>query len=557
MNFLDFINAKNERIKNTQYLLEGFKNEDFKKVFGLIRNLLQKNIDSHVIIDSAPTELKIGGQEFQSYFIYFSDDKKKFPTKAITINYRTNAKTFDPYSITFYDKDQISKLLWNDDNTPVKASLDINFMGASIVYYLPVIYHIINTGDYSLSETKIKDLAGKVYNKKLKESYHNFYIGALNYHVYENIDDNKLFDIFSIKSNIALNNGFDSIQNYIFHENELEDKKKEFLDRRKQAQREGDVEAERHFYKQYRMILDAIKGGATSIDELEMSIQKKLDVSIDNKELEKTEKEFKKKTKDPEIAFKQMHSYINAVIKGLQPGCILCGAPGIGKTYRVLTQLKAKGYVNGQNLDIIKGKCTPRQLYLSMYEHKDKGHIIVIDDADALVGPKAPEDVINILKGALDSTTDDEGGRNVSYRVSGDLKDNEGIPVPKTMSYAGSVIVITNYTVAELDSALKSRVFTQTLDFTTEQLLKIIKEIMPAIEPNRISPKAKIQAYEYLSELAEKGTDMEISIRSFGTCARIFQLGEDPENDLSIDDIKDMIEEQMSNMARQRKRKNY
>ena len=40
--------------------------------------------------------------------------------------------------------------------------------------------------------------------------------------------------------------------------------------------------------------------------------------------------------------------------------------------------------------------------------------IIVIDDADALVGPKAPEIAINILKAALDSTADDEG-RLVSF----------------------------------------------------------------------------------------------------------------------------------------------
>ena len=66
-----------------------------------------------------------------------------------------------------------------------------------------------------------------------------------------------------------------------------------------------------------------------------------------------------------------------------------------------------------------------------MYNNKEKGKIIVIDDADSLVGPKAPEIVINILKAALDSTADDEG-RLVTYKVTGDLKDEDGIVIPKS-----------------------------------------------------------------------------------------------------------------------------
>ena len=239
-----------------------------------------------------------------------------------------------------------------------------------------------------------------------------------------------------------------------------------------------------------------------------------------------------------------MQGYVKAVIKGLQPGCVLCGAPGVGKTYRVMQQLKANGYTHGQNLAVIKGRCTPRQLYLTLYEYKRKGDMILIDDADSLVGPKAPEDVINILKAALDSTSDDEG-RLVSYRISGKLLDDEEQPVPKEMYYNGSIIVITNYSAGQLDTAIKNRVFLQSLDFSTKQLLDIIKKLIPAIAPDKLSSQAKMKAYQYLTDMSENGDAMEISIRSFTTCARLFQVCEgDP--DFNDDDARSMIKEQMA-----------
>ena len=88
----------------------------------------------------------------------------------------------------------------------------------------------------------------------------------------------------------------------------------------------------------------------------------------------------------------------------LRPSVVLCGAPGVGKTYNVKKQLKAAGYNEGHNLCTIKGKCTPRVLYMTLMDYKDKNDIVLIDDADGLVGPGAPEDCINILKAALDST---------------------------------------------------------------------------------------------------------------------------------------------------------
>ena len=299
---------------------------------------------------------------------------------------------------------------------------------------------------------------------------------------------------------------------------------------------------------EYQDIVNAIKGGAKTIDDIKMSLSKNVSVSIPKSESEKqVQDEIEEKRKDPEQAFKEMQVYVNTVIKGLQPGVILCGAPGIGKTYRVLQQLKANHYVDGHGLEIIKGKCTPRQLYLSLYKFKEKGNIVLIDDADALVGPKAPEDCINMLKAALDSTSSDEG-RKVSYRVSGKILDDEGDEIPKVMYYNGGVIVITNYSVGQLDTALRGRTFIQSLDFSTEQVLSIIEKLMPEIDKQKLTMKAKQKAIAYLRELNEQGANMEISIRTFSTCAKLFTICED-DPEMSDDDVKSMIKEQMENQS--------
>lgn len=546
MNFAEFMKNKEIQMANESLLMEGFSQKSFKDAWKLIVSLFHKNIKGKVYPCSTPDDTTIDGTKCKSFLVGVVGDGKKIIDRGFSVNFAVNGKSMEPFSVSFYDPDGMRDLWWDDDTPTTHAALDVSMMGASIVYYLPIIYHIMNTGSFELTDEKANEIRKKVYDKKNECYTDEFWVGALKYKILEGISRTKLFEAFKLNNEIREKRARSSYGNIM--ENELQNKKEQVYKDLKQSRIDGDKELEKKLYKEYRQILDAIKGGATSLGDFEASVQKKVKVTIrQDEKTQDAEVKFQKETKDPKKAFKEMQAYVNAVIKGLQPGCILCGAPGIGKTYRVLQQLKAHKYVNGQNMDIIKGKCTPRQLYLSMYEHQDKGHIIVIDDADALVGPKAPEDVINILKGALDSTTDDEGGRLVSYRVSGELKDDEGTPVPKRMSYKGSVIVITNYSVGQLDTALRGRVFTQSLDFTTKQLLDIIHEIMPAIEPTKLKSTAKIKAFDYLSEMEEKGEDMEISIRTFGTCARLFQICED-DPDLDEEDARSMIKEQMTNM---------
>lgn len=300
-------------------------------------------------------------------------------------------------------------------------------------------------------------------------------------------------------------------------------------------------------------MLKAIKGGATTLEEFNLYIKKQEKVTykvkadkVDKKKLEEYE-EKKKEVKEPQVAFAEMKGYLSMVCNGLQPGLIICGAPGVGKTYNVMKFLKSHGKdMDRGNLHIIKGKCTTRNLYLDLYNFKEKGDVILIDDADSLIGPKAPEDTINLLKAALDSNDDD--GRLVSYRVGGRLTDDDGQEVPKSFKYKGSVVVLTNYNIGQIDTAIKGRVFTQDLNFTTKQLLSLVHNLMPALGEGMINQRAKIKAYDYLIELADEGVGMEVSIRSFLTCAKLFQMGEE-NTDFTDDMIKSMIKDQVEHQA--------
>ena len=76
---------------------------------------------------------------------------------------------------------------------------------------------------------------------------------------------------------------------------------------------------------------------------------------------------------------------------------------------------------------------------------------------------------------------------------------------------------------------------------------------MPKIEPETLSTKAKMMAYDYLVELSKDNSEnMEISIRTFGICAKIFETSLDPTDDFTYEEALAMIKEQMRLQAARR-----
>ena len=540
MSFLDFVKHKDMMNENAQWINEAFKEKDYNKAKKAILSILKKEITVGNVYYLGVYDLKVDGNDCSSAMYLVVDKDGVSMKSSFSINFLKSGQSMVPYSIIFFNKSYCTSMLWGNVSTyTAKAQLEIKMMGASIVYYIPIIANVINSGKFDISSEEAVKLGRKVYDTKNECVSWDMYFGAQKYHIYEGISEDKVIEKYHLNLGHKYKKVGDTYQ--WINETELEDRKKEVYAKMK-ANTDPDIG--KALYKEYRQILNAIKGGATSLEDLECSVKKNVSVSSSIPGAAEAQKKIEIAKSDPKTAFKEMQMYVKMVIKGIQPAVILCGAPGVGKTYRIMQQLKAAGYtMTGDN--VIKGKCSPRQLYLTLYNNRSKGDIVVIDDADSLVGPKAPEDSINILKAALDSTADDEG-RLVSYKVSGELKDDEGIPVPKSHYNKCGVIVITNYNVGQIDTALRNRAFTQSLEFSVSDLLGIVRDLMPKIEPNHLSMSSKAKAMNFLEKLVEDKEPIEVSIRSFITCSRIYENAED-EEELKL--CEKMIREQMRNSA--------
>ena len=517
--FLEFISRRNNQI-----LAESFNNKDIERVLTLIENILKKHINGLIPLEGLVTNT-VGKDKLISKQYMVLNGKQFGSVSLFQINFLPSSSSLNAYSIDFF-KDL--ELLFNGKST---ASLSIYTLGSSLVYFLPIIWTVASSQKYDLTEKKAIEIGRSIFkNSNIKESL--YYVGALQYHILEGMSANMIEEAYRLNEDEATKKFKKATQikarDAWLHRNDSPEAKQRF--------KEIDVE--------YKEIRNAIAGGADTLEKLKVALQHNVKVvaEIDDA-LKDVEEKFEEEREDPETVFKKMQGYLKMGIKGINPSVILCGAPGVGKTYRVKQQLKANGFNEGHNLFTIKGKCTARRLYLALYEYQNKGQIILIDDADALVGPNANEDCINILKAALDSTSDDEG-RLVSYGVSGKLQDDEGMDIPKRFYYNGGIIVITNWNAGKLDTALRGRSYIQDINFTTEEILEIIKKLMPSIDPERLSANAKVKAYDYLVELSKNNAEMEVSIRTFGICAKIFEAVSD-DDDFNDDDAKSMIKEQM------------
>ena len=505
MNYLDFVNKRKHLIVN-----ESISKKNLDKYVSLIEKLLKKHINNLIPLVSYFNTI-VKDNEFISKRFIVLNSKKNIDV-VFQINWLKGSDDVNPYSIDFFNNTDV--LFKNK----AKAILTINTLGSSLIYFFPIIWTIVNTKDFHLSEREAIDLGRTVFDKKVKEAC--YYVGALRYFIFEDDESAEVKQYKKIKYDELIR---------AFNNSSKSKKDRDYYDQ---------------LDKEYNEIKLAILKGAKTIGEIELAISRNVNVSTQptSSEIE-ADKKIKETTEDPNITFKKMEGYVKMVTKGINPSVILCGAPGVGKTYRVKKILEEANYKDGDNLFIIKGKCTARSLYLALYNYKDKGDILLIDDADSLVGPKAPEDCINILKGALDSTSDKDG-RLVSYGVGTKILDDDGNEVPKRFYYNGSVIIITNYNAGSLDTALRGRSYIQDIHFSVDNILTIIKDLLPKINSDFLSMESKNKAYNYLKELVDEKMEMEVSIRTFSICAQIFESMQDDE-----ELAKSMIKEQMKLQA--------
>lgn len=539
MNFLDFINKKNTLDANKSKFFESYKASDTDKVIKLIDKIIRKHVSANILMIKSPDETIIDGQRYLTYtwgaWTGEATSIKKFTM--LLLNYKMSETSGNVYSVSFMNGQE----WWNAQvGKKSKTPLTIYSMGTSIIYMLPLIYKVLNTGDFNVNKSDIERYSNQIFKEALTYKWH---FNALTYDIYENLSDENISDMYRVSQMIdeAVDKDVKSFRA------DLKQKVNNAYNDWKSDKTKEKREIRRQLEQEYQALLNAIRGGATTMEDIKVALKRNLNIEIDIPESVKEAEKKVETYKDPKQQFKEMAVYVNGVIKGIQPGVILCGAPGIGKTYKVMQHLKAAGKRLGQNLEVFKGKASMRELYKSMYEYQNAGDIILIDDADSLVGKNAPEDCINLLKAALDSTSDDEG-RYVTYKIAGRLTDDDGTPIPKAFHYRGGIIVITNYTIDKLDKAFRGRVFTQTLRFSNEQVLGLIKELVPTMDSAHLSMKSKMKAFDYIANLVAAKAKIDISIRMFVTCSKLYE-NQVSMGDVTDDDVKSMIKEQLENQA--------
>lgn len=240
-------------------------------------------------------------------------------------------------------------------------------------------------------------------------------------------------------------------------------------------------------------LIDLILGIASSKDfNAKVDIDQKTKKSTVTEEKEKIEKvEMENLKSEEEHAKKEFEESINKVKLGTTKllekkfrvtkeliktlikskdinGLILKGGAGIGKSYNTIKTLKDLGMKKGENYEILASYTTPLEFYQFLYENRDKGKVVILDDTMGFFNNK-----INI--GIVLASLWGEGKRIIHYNSSsGKLK------VPHSFIFEGKIIWCLNDIPNNLSQeveAVKSRCFFHELKFSYEEKITLFYEI--------------------------------------------------------------------------------
>jgi Cdc6-like AAA superfamily ATPase len=225
--------------------------------------------------------------------------------------------------------------------------------------------------------------------------------------------------------------------------------------------------------------------------------------------------------------FSFVEKLVKMVASGTQASAVITGQGGLGKTYTVMKTLDQVGYKDISDLSsfeagtamnmskcytTVKGYSTAKGMYRTLFENN--GGVIVFDDCGAVL--KDPV-ALNILKGALDSY----GRRIISWNA--DMRDED---LPRSFTFTGKVIFISNMNAENIDQAIRSRSMMIDLSMSSDQKIERMEtlagmeEFMPEFEMAH-----KLDAIALIKEL--KDTAKDISLRTLIQVTKIRSADDD------------------------------
>lgn len=205
--------------------------------------------------------------------------------------------------------------------------------------------------------------------------------------------------------------------------------------------------------------------------------------------------------------FSRIENYINLVIAKQINSLILCGPPGMSKTYMVRRTLHFSGKSPGKDYTIEKGSALGiNAIFQLLYDYRNK--LIVLDDFDT---PLQNEDVINLMK----AVTDSYGKRIVSLSPEKFLStgDQSRSDAPSKFEFTGQIIMITNKKKDELDLALRSRSPVVEVNFDSKEVLEGFDKLLKFLAP-QVPFDIKMEVFNYVKLLYKNDPSIKVSFRS-------------------------------------------
>tara|TARA_B100000925_G_scaffold23531_2_gene15965 strand:- start:7984 stop:8784 length:801 start_codon:yes stop_codon:yes gene_type:complete len=146
-----------------------------------------------------------------------------------------------------------------------------------------------------------------------------------------------------------------------------------------------------------------------------------------------TDREIDKKLKN---RFSILNLMTQAAISGDVKSLIISGPAGLGKSFTVEKALE-NWDPEEENHTVVKGYVKATGLFRTLWEYRNKGQMIVFDDSDSIFHD---DTTLAMLKAVTDSTEK----RKVSYLADYDMVDSESNIIPRTFSFEGTIVFITN-----------------------------------------------------------------------------------------------------------------
>jgi len=143
--------------------------------------------------------------------------------------------------------------------------------------------------------------------------------------------------------------------------------------------------------------------------------------------------------------FSILDKLTQAAVKGHARALIVSGPAGLGKSFTVERVLQDYDPDKKRHC-IVKGYVRGTGLYKKLWQYRNKGDVLVFDDSDSIF---FDDNSLNMLKAVCDTTET----RVISYLTEGSLEDEDGGIVPKTFTFDGTIIFITNF---DMDNAIET-----------------------------------------------------------------------------------------------------